>query len=37
MAKLFPPNIEGTIPAFYSDDNGAVITVPFTMNKAIAA
>ena len=30
--KLYPPNIEGTIPAFY----GAVLTVPFSMNKAVA-
>lgn len=32
MAKLFPPNIEGTIPAFY----GTVLTVPFSMNKAVS-
>lgn len=31
MAKLFPPNIEGTIPAFYR----TVLTVPFSMNKAV--
>ena len=30
--KLYPPNIEGTIPAFY----GTVLTVPFSMNKAVA-
>ena len=30
--KLYPPNIERTIPAFY----GAVLTVPFSMNKAVA-
>ena len=34
MAKLFPPIVEGTIPAFYS--NGMVnITIPFSMNKAV--
>lgn len=32
MAKLFPPNIEGTIPAFY----GTTLVVPFTMNKAVS-
>lgn len=32
MAKLYPPVIEGTIPAF----NGAVITVPFSMNRSVA-
>ena len=30
--KLYPPNIEGTIPAFY----GTVLTVPFSMNKAVS-
>jgi hypothetical protein len=30
--KLYPPVIEGTIPAFY----GTVLTVPFAMNKAVA-
>mgnify|MGYP003318917547 CR=1 FL=1 len=36
MAKLFPPLIDGTIPAFYSNDEGAVkITVPFSMNRAV--
>ena len=34
MAKLFPPIVEGTIPAFYS--NGVVnITIPFSINKAV--
>jgi hypothetical protein len=31
MAKLYPPYLEGTIPAFY----GGSITVPFTMNRAV--
>lgn len=37
MAKLYPPYIEGTIPAFFkSDDDGtAMITVPLSMNKAV--
>lgn len=33
MAKLYPPNIEGTIPAFY----GTTIVVPFSMNMAVGA
>ena len=33
MAKLYPPVIEGTIPAF----NGAVLTVPFSMNRSVSA
>ena len=31
MAKLYPPYLEGTIPAFY----GNSITVPFAMNRAL--
>ena len=31
MAKLYPPNIEGSIPAFY----GTVLTVPFSMNRSV--
>lgn len=38
MAKLFPPYIEGTIPAFYKNDDGtATITVPFTMNRGVSS
>lgn len=33
MAKLYPPVISGTIPAFY----GTVLTVPFSMNRAVSA
>lgn len=37
MAKLFPPIIDGTIPAFYSEDNGtARLTVPFSLNKGVS-
>ncbi len=32
MAKLYPPVIEGTIPAFY----GTTLVVPFSMNRAVA-
>ena len=31
MAKLYPPYIEGTIPAFY----GTTLVVPLSMNKAV--
>jgi hypothetical protein len=37
MAKLFPPYIEGTLPAFYQNSNGtATIAVPFTMNRGVS-
>ena len=32
MGKLYPPNINGTIPAFY----GTTLVVPFSLNKAVA-
>ena len=32
MAKLYPPVIEGTIPAF----NGTELTVPFSMNRSVS-
>ena len=32
MAKLYPPTIPGTIPAFY----GTSIEVPFSMNRAVS-
>jgi hypothetical protein len=36
MAKLLPPLIEATIPAFYSEGTGMVsITIPFSMNRAV--
>lgn len=31
MAKLYPPNLEGTLPAFY----GTTLVVPFSMNRAV--
>lgn len=31
MAKLYPPVIEGTIPAFY----GTTLVVPFSMNRSV--
>lgn len=33
MAKLYPPRIEGTLPAFY----GTTLVVPFSMNRAVGA
>ena len=33
MAKLYPPQIEGILPAFY----GNTLTIPFTMNTAVSA
>lgn len=35
MAKLYPPTIPGTIPAFYTGSNGTSIEVPFSMNRAV--
>lgn len=35
--KLYPPYIEGTLPAFYAEDDGtAKIVVPFSMNRAVS-
>lgn len=31
-----PPIIEGTLPAFYSDSEGATLVVPFAMNRAVS-
>lgn len=36
MAKLFPPIIEGIIPAFYSEGGTVKITVPFSLNRAVS-
>lgn len=36
MAKLFPPIIGDTIPAFYSKNGIVKITIPFSMNKAVS-
>lgn len=35
MAKLYPPNIEGTIPAFYTEGGTTMLVVPFSMNRAV--
>lgn len=35
--KLYPPYIEGAIPAFYANDEGtAKIAVPFSMNRTVS-
>ena len=34
--KLSPPQLSGTIPAFYSNDEGIVITIPFSMNRVVS-
>lgn len=36
MAKLFPPIVEGTIPAFYSEGGVVKITIPFSLNRAVS-
>jgi hypothetical protein len=33
--KLSPPLVTGTIPAFYANSEGIVITIPFTMNRVV--
>lgn len=34
--KLSPPLVAGTIPAFYSNEEGIVLTIPFSMNRAVS-
>lgn len=37
MAKLYPPYLEGTLPAFCLDASGdGVLTIPFAHNKAVS-
>ena len=37
MAKLYPPYIEGTLPAFTLDSSGnGTITIPFELNRAVS-
>lgn len=36
--KLYPPYIEGTLPAFYKDSSGIIkLTIPFSMNRAVSS
>ena len=37
MAKLYPPLIGGTIPAFYTESGTTNIVVPFSMNRAVSS
>ena len=39
MAKLYPPYLEGTLPAFCLDveTGGGTLTIPFSHNKAVDA
>ena len=41
MAKLYPPIISGTLPAFYLEESNMdriiKITVPFTMNTSVSS
>lgn len=36
MAKLFPPVIEGIVPAFYAENGYIVVVIPFSMNRAVS-
>lgn len=36
MAKLYPPYLEGTLPAFSLNDEGnGILTIPFAFNRAV--
>ena len=35
--KLAPPLLEGTLPAFYTDNKGIFFNIPFSMNRAVSA
>ena len=39
VVKLYPPNIAGTLPSFYSPETGATteLVVPFSMNISVSA
>jgi hypothetical protein len=37
MTKLFPPSIEGKLPAFYISEQVGELFIPFTMNRAVSA
>lgn len=37
IEKLYPPTISASIPAFYSEGGTVVITVPFSMNRAVSS
>ena len=35
MAKLNPPHLESTLPAFYIDEASPSITIPFGLNRSV--
>lgn len=37
MAKLYPPILEETTPAFYSENGIVNLTIPFSLNRAVSA
>ena len=37
LIRLYPPNIAGTLPSFYTDSNGTTnLVVPFSMNASVS-
>lgn len=36
MSQIYPPIIEGSLPAFYEENEQIKITVPFSMNRAVS-
>jgi len=36
MAKLYPPYIDGSLPAAYLDSEGWHLTITYAMNRAVA-
>lgn len=36
MSQIYPPIIEGNLPAFYEENEQIKITVPFSMNRAVS-
>ena len=36
MDKLYPPSIAGTLPSFYTTEEGTMVIVPFSMNKTVS-
>ena len=36
--KLYPPQLEGTLPAFYkTSEKSTILSIPFSMNRAVSA
>jgi hypothetical protein len=35
MNKLYPPSINGTLPAFYTDEDSAEIIIPYQNNRSV--